>query len=177
MNELEIIDLLSNDVKIVDNSTRSVDERGVHLIHFPKELMPDGKGFSAEVPERLDPTVLKDWCETIRREWNARQNIKAAAKKSERDAAQAMAGASGGNPARAAGSDGPAQAGREAREASLEELVESKVAGLVDKVRSLGQVRDEANLVLAQAIRRHESAIGELALAEQTLAFIKEGAK
>lgn len=173
MNELEILDLLSNDVKVVDHSTREVDKRGVHILRFPGELMPDGKGLMAEVPERLDPTVLKDWCETVRREWNARQNRKAAEAKSKRDAAAQMGGASGGDPGRATGGNGPAQAGGEAREASLEELVEAQVARLIEKVRSLGQVRDEANRVAAEAVRRHEAAIQELGRAERTLAHLK----
>jgi hypothetical protein len=76
---IDVQDILSSDVKIVDATTRTVDPgRGVQTLRFPGEYMPDGMACVGTAPERLEPAILRGWCNQVRSEWSARQDRKEA---------------------------------------------------------------------------------------------------
>jgi len=124
-----VIDLLSSDVRIVDSTSRTVDsERGVQTLRFPGHLMPDGRDFLGEAPARLDPTILRGWCNSVRGEFDARQSRKDA--ETVRSSGVSPQGNDAGNNATGKpvpvgeGSEGDGEGG----EASLDEYLQAQVA-------------------------------------------------
>jgi hypothetical protein len=169
----DILDILQNDVKIVDASTRTLDNRGVTVLRLSGEYFPDGRPLEAEVPEKMEPAVLRDWCNTVRIEFNARQNRKEAAEARERDS-DGVVDRGPSAPAKGPGRGvGPDQASRETVEADLEALLQSKVDQASELVRLSGQVRDQAAEELGRATEQHESAIRELARTQACLDFLR----
>lgn len=169
----DILDILQNDVKIVDHSTRTVDKRGVTVLRLSGEFFPDGRPLEAEVPEKMEPAVLRDWCSTVRTEFNARQNRKKVEEESKRDADGSVGGgesAAAAGPGRGVGAN---QAGGNEVEADLETILQSKVDQARDHVKACGQVRDTKAEELGLAVERYESALRELGRATACLDFLR----
>lgn len=144
-------DLLSNDVRIVDSTSRTATPEGVSL-RFPGHLMPDGKDYVAEAPGKLEPGMLRSWCHQVRSEFNARQDRKDA--EEIRAASVSPQGNDAGDSA--TGKPVPTGAGLEGNgagsEASLDEYLKAEVAKWArlrarasEDIESLGARIDEVH--------------------------------
>jgi len=172
-----MFDLLSSDVKIVDSTVRTEGGRqGTHTLRFPGQFMPDGQDFLGEVPEKLDPSILKEWCNAVRREYDARNNRKEA---EARDARKPDGeGGSGHGVSTQPGTGAAATPGAgEASEASMESYLEAEVAkwngrkcqlleeldGLDAKRAGILSLVNEAEryLMMATKVRQYHSSVKE----------------
>lgn len=142
----QAIDLLASDVKIVDATARSVGAQGTHTLRFPGDWMPDGKDFLGEVPEKLDPSILKEWCNAVRREFDARIKRKEAEEVSRRRLLEASAGNAAGGAANQTGPDsyGTASDGK-AGEADMESYLQAEVTKWARRQREKAEALDALN--------------------------------
>jgi len=130
LNVQEVLDLLGNDVKIVDATTKTVDRHrpGVQTLRFPGHLMPDDSPFDGEVPEHLNPTILKEWCNAVRREFNARLHFKENQASSVTRAGEGGGGGKGEAATKRVPASDDAEDAREEAETGLEEALKAEVA-------------------------------------------------
>lgn len=170
----ELTDLLGNDVKIVDSTAKRA-ENGRYYLVFPADLMPDGREFLGEVPERLDPSILREWCETVRREANARIDRQEAAATRRNDNGSGVVQQPDTTPANTGGWVGSAKAGGEERKETLEETLRRKVVEAEAERDLRKQVCNQANeqwLLASAALADSES---ELKKARDVLTFLIGG--
>lgn len=68
-------DVITSDAKILDSTFKTYKPTtNTNELEFPGRFMPDGKPFMGSVPEKIDGSIRREWCEAVRREWNARNN-------------------------------------------------------------------------------------------------------
>jgi hypothetical protein len=173
---LELADLLSNDVKIVDTTAKRM-EKGLYYLVFPGEWMPDGKEFVGQVPERLDPSILREWCETVRREANARINRKEAEAASRRNVGGGVDEQRSPAPAEPRGGVVENQAGGEVGKETLEETLRRKVTEAEIERDIRQQVFNQANEQLLRAKEQLVLADAELTKTRDVLTFLTGGSK
>jgi hypothetical protein len=173
VNDLELQDLMASDVKIVDSSLRTTYS-GHPALMFPAEYMPDGIPYIAQVPEKLDPAVLRGWCNSVRGEWNARQGRKEA--EAARAAELRQQSADGQDaPADKLGAGGSSTAqGGEAGEEGLEKYLEAEVARWTRAVKDAEGALLEAEESLARRARERDTALTTLRRAMKMLDFYRK---
>ena len=153
-----VLDLLGNDVRIVDSTSKSVDsKRGVQTLRFPGHLMPDDSPFDGEVPEHLNPSILKEWCNAVRREFDARLRRKEDQASSASRSGEGGSGGKGEAPTKRVPARNDAQDAREEVETGLEEALKAEVAKWARAERAAAE----------EAARHAESAAFSKRLAEE----------
>jgi hypothetical protein len=169
---IDVQDILSSDVKIVDATTRTVDPgRGVQTLRFPGEYMPDGMACVGTAPERLEPAILRGWCNQVRSEWSARQDRKEAEAarvkesaaldrdQTDRPTYQSTAASSSGT------GDG------EASEAGLEASLGAEVAKWARREREAAEEHAKLQAASAAASDRRLNCVTQLRRAQRLLDF------
>lgn len=130
---MKVEDILDSDKRILD-ATRKDTQNGQHVLVFDFGELGTLTG---AVPEKLDASIITEWCMAVRREYNARNNkpkaesvSKAADVRSPPDKAAADAGQPGGS--------GPAvPADLQGAKAAMEAGIEST---LVELARRRAQI-------------------------------------
>lgn len=168
----EVIDLLSSDVRIVDSTSRTVDSgRGVQTLRFPGHLMPDGKDFLGEAPEKLDPTILRGWCNSVRGEFDARQSRKESAQVRP-DGVHPESSPQGDKPSGEPISTGAGAEGNGAgSEASLDEYLQAEVAKWAKHQRRAAEDITALGEQIDARVREHDAYAALHLKAQKVLAF------
>jgi regulator of extracellular matrix RemA (YlzA/DUF370 family) len=157
MDEADIEDLLSSDVKIID-ITKNING----FLVWPGHLMPDGKQIVLQAPEKMDASTMMQWCNILRGEYRARKDRKEAEAKARAEAARVVDERNTPAPIDTGSSVRPVEASGEGREESVEELLQAKIASLERTVEHCRQVCAEAAALHDAAKGRHTRAVLDL---------------
>lgn len=130
---MKLEDILDSDQRILAHSTRTTEGgKSLLVFDFGGTL---GK-LSGVLPEKLDASILTEWCTAVRREYNARTNVEAPAKagtastvRSAPDAESARAGEPGGGGV-------PAPADLQGAQAALEAGIQSSLVEVRRRIES-----------------------------------------
>lgn len=169
---LDVQDLLASDVKIVDATTRTADPgRGVQILRFPGTYMPDGRDCVGTAPERLEPSILRGWCNQVRSEWSARQNRKEAEESRLGRAAETHSERQSGGPEQptAASNSGPDDG--EAGEESMARSLEAEVARWARRVKQASEEFAGFTAQATDAATRRDQYSRNLTKAQRLLDF------
>lgn len=134
MDEAEQVRIMQNDHLILDNTKRIRDGDSVTL-ELDGEYFPDGRAFRLAVQE-LNVHVFQEWCNTVRGEWNARNQRKEAAAVSKAPkpapvSAESEADGEGGIPGGGVlGGEEAVQAG----ETGVEEYLQAQVDAITNRI-------------------------------------------
>lgn len=167
MTELEQIDFLTNDAKVLHATSR----RGAHLV-IDGDYMPDGEECSLLVGDgQLNASQASAWCTHVRSEWNARKDRQNAATNGPRpdhnpDGAGGGVGAGGRHHAR---DEHPVQG----VEGGVEAIIEAQVARADSRLARLREERESVQRKLAELDSDVKQVTSELA----KLRFVLEALK
>ena len=141
---MKVEDTLESDKRILD-ATRKEVQNGQHVLVFD---FGDLGTLTGAVPDKLDATIMTEWCMAVRREWNARNNVKAAAstsKAADVRSARAEVSASADKPS---GGGIPVTTDVQGAKAAMEAGIES---ALVELDRQRAALEADAKSLEAQA--------------------------
>jgi hypothetical protein len=169
VDDADIEDILSSDVKIID-ITKRINGNFV----WPGHLMPDGRQIVLQAPEKVDANTMMTWCNLLRGEYSARKDRKEAEAKARAEANRVVDERPVAAPVDTGVSVRPDQASRESREESVEEILRAKVADLERTVESCRQVCAEAFAVRRAAEERLDRAVLELTRARLALGVVSD---
>lgn len=158
---MDIADLLDSDQRILAHSTR-VQENGTTLLTFDwGDGSPPLKGV---LPEKLDASILVEWCTAVRRAHNARENSKAT--KKDRPTADVL-----GTPVRAdapteerGGGTLPVPKGDESPQEALAKWIESSLT-------DLGRQREVLGSSLAKLATERDALMKKLSALDDRVAY------
>lgn len=145
-----VTDILDSDIKIMDNSKREQKDGKTYLTFN----LGIGKPMVGEFPEQLDRTLVESWCNTLRREFNARQASQAAKSASAVNAAKGAPKRDDPAATQPGGGGVSAPTTIQALKKQMEEDLKSQVASVRQEAERIRERCSEYHDVLAQAEAR-----------------------
>lgn len=153
---MAVSDLMDSDQRILAHTTR-VQENGTTLLTF--DWQDGSQPLKGVLPEKLDASILVEWCTAVRRAHNARENSKAATKDSTAAVVRGPSEGASAAPDVSSGGGLPVETSIKDVKAALESGIESALSELGGRKAVLDRKLAEAKL----AAIRVEAELGSVA--------------
>jgi hypothetical protein len=176
LSAIQIEDALSSDVGLWSKWTTTADNGdGSVRAELADGIMPDGRPCAGVIRGKSKAEAVGQWFTYVRGQYDARSQRQEAAAIERAETLRASGGGETAAPGELGDGKGPAQADPQAREASLEEVVESKIVAIGRRLPAVEEQIAAAASRLAGLNAERDSLLTERAKATKVLKLLKRG--